>query len=1499
MVFNRRLVHRIVHVGAWIGTLAIALVSLALIVSQTPWFRDWIRRTIIREARQYLNGELSIGQVTGNLFFGVGLSEVAFDLSGERVVSIKALALDYSVFELMAGKVAIDRILLTEPRVHLVRDSGGWNIGRLVRAQAREADREGPHRPIALPSISIVDGAIAIDDRSALSTYRLPRRIDDLDVQSAFAYEPVRFTVGLNQLSFRAADPGLAVHQLTGTVAVRDDHLYLDGMIVKTDATSLNIDGVIESYLRTPVIKLGTDGTVSLPEVGQFVPVLSGYALHPVLDVKANGTIDRLLLDLSLRTEAGLIRGPLMTDLGSPDFAFAGPLHVERLNLAPILKNHAQRSDITGDIRIDLKWPSNPSSVPAFERLGGTFAFNGPRVVALGYEASQVRAAGAFRGPRITVSEATVRAYGAAATTRGLIVLPSRRAALSFDLEGTASKVDLRRLPASTRAPKLETVLSLSDYHVKGIGSSVSGEATLDQSTVEGATIGSGTVVEFDTGARPLSYAARGAVSGMDIRRIGRALEIEALDDERFDGRTSGDFDMKASGTTLEDLTLGASGTLTDSTTWGTHLPAMTFQADIANRGLTVHAKGAFDHLNPAVIAGRKTLDGNVNGTVDATLRIADLAAPVTRASVEVDGGVTLAPSLVGGVQIGRADLAGRYVGEVADIAKLHVDGPDVTLDASGRLALGGASSSNLKYQVNAADITELGRIAGQESLDGTLVLDGAITGNAASLETRGTLKGNGLAFVSNKVLDLDSTYAASMKDLKVDTARVEARSRASFVELGGVEIDQVEATTTYAQKKLEFETTVQERGRELAATGTAIFHPDHQEIHLPRLAVTTQGVEWRNVPGSEAAIQYGRKELTVEDFRLANGDEALEVSGSMALDGGEASGARKAMRVQVRNVDLARVESLLLQNRGFSGRLAADATITGSLSRPTVDGRLEVLEGGFQAYRYQSLVADVDYAANRITLDAKLVQAPGVEVTATGTVPTSVFESGAGKHMTGTPDDAIDLRVRSAALNLGVIQGFTTAVTQVGGTLEADVQLTGSGRDPHIVGYLDIRDGAFAVPQFGTSFSGLDTRIDLEPDIVRVRRFEVLDENGEQLAVAGQLAVHERQVGAVDFTIESENFEILDNELGDVGVGTNLKITGELVRPKLEGDIRVAAGRLEVDRILRLFYDPYRVEALPEVVSAERTAERAGSAEEATRQALAQAHRAAPAAETSPKEAPARSGGFGNVALDVRVRIPDNLVVRGRRLRPGGPTAATLGDLNITLGGDLNVRKDPGGPVTLAGTVNTVRGTYQFQNRQFELARNGTLRFTGDAEYNPVLDITATREIPDTGVEAKVRLTGTLRAPELALSSTPPLEESDVLALIIFNRPINELGTGERASLAATAGGIATGFLATPLGESIGRALDLDLFEISTSTEGDTLGAGVTIGDQVGDRTFLKLRQMFGEHPTTEFMLEYQLAHFLRLAGSAAPETSGAANRIGQQRVERAGIDLIFFFSY
>ena len=59
-----------------------------------------------------------------------------------------------------------------------------------------------------------------------------------------------------------------------------------------------------------------------------------------------------------------------------------------------------------------------------------------------------------------------------------------------------------------------------------------------------------------------------------------------------------------------------------------------------------------------------------------------------------------------------------------------------------------------------------------------------------------------------------------------------------------------------------------------------------------------------------------------------------------------------------------------------------------------------------------------------------------------------------------------------------------------------------------------------------------------------------------------------------------------------------------------------------------------------------------------------------------------------------------------------------------------------------------------------------------------------------------------------------------------------------------------------------------------------------------------MRLRQGFGAEQATEMILEYQISEFLRFQGSVA-ETSGVVQRNAFRRIERGGLDLIFFFSY
>ena len=222
-----------------------------------------------------------------------------------------------------------------------------------------------------------------------------------------------------------------------------------------------------------------------------------------------------------------------------------------------------------------------------------------------------------------------------------------------------------------------------------------------------------------------------------------------------------------------------------------------------------------------------------------------------------------------------------------------------------------------------------------------------------------------------------------------------------------------------------------------------------------------------------------------------------------------------------------------------------------------------------------------------------------------------------------------------------------------------------------------------------------------------------------------------------------------------------------------------------------------------------------------------------------------------------------------------------------------LRIRKQAGNdPIRVVGTVTTVRGTYDFQGRRFTILRDGTVRFEGGGEIDPDLDVTAQRSIQ--GVEANVGVKGTLKMPQIVLSSVPPLEQAEILSLIVFNQPISQIGAGQQAALTQRAEELAAGAVAGVLGNSLGQALNLTEFNISTSNTVGNL-ATVTAGQQVGQNLYVKVEQGFGVSNTTNFILEYELSKWLRLRTNLLQGSTAQQDLF--HGVQGSGIDLLFFF--
>src|SRR5215216_1015505 len=104
------MLRRLVHALIIVLTLVVGAAAAAIIVSQTAWFKNWLRSYIVREANQYLNGQVSIQRLAGNLFFGVALQDIGISVDGSPVVKVQDLGLNYNVFEMIAKGLSVDEI---------------------------------------------------------------------------------------------------------------------------------------------------------------------------------------------------------------------------------------------------------------------------------------------------------------------------------------------------------------------------------------------------------------------------------------------------------------------------------------------------------------------------------------------------------------------------------------------------------------------------------------------------------------------------------------------------------------------------------------------------------------------------------------------------------------------------------------------------------------------------------------------------------------------------------------------------------------------------------------------------------------------------------------------------------------------------------------------------------------------------------------------------------------------------------------------------------------------------------------------------------------------------------------------------------------------------------------------------------------------------------------------------------------------------------------------
>jgi autotransporter translocation and assembly factor TamB len=1125
-----------------------------------------------------------------------------------------------------------------------------------------------------------------------------------------------------------------------------------------------------------------------------------------------------------------------------------------RVNLAVLTGNPALETHINGrtDATVRLRSGREPT---------GSFAFSGRDTRALGYEAQSLDATGTFAGAAINF-DARASAYGARATVDGSWVPSPRGRGGRFNGRGTFASLDLRRLPAQFDIPRLDSLMS-GRFSATASPGAWRAYAAFSTARIEGATLAPGTEAYAASSGGRIDYGAVGGVSGLDLRRLGYALDVEPLTADRFSSRLSGRFFVAGEHQRGATPVIAGGMALEQSFISGTSLPQLSALTLLAERQLMVRAQGRFEHLNPVEFGLETTAteeleeeepDFMLAGDLHGWFAIHDLEQPMAADNMEGGILVGLRPSTVRGHVIESATLNAHVLDGAVWLTALDVvyaEG-DAVLHAEGTIGIDEPFGQGILLTSTINDRTLPSRLSGKPVFAAGTV-DATIAGSIASPSASGTLALHEAAYSEAfSALTFNGTFKADWPDRTIDRLQWDVRSRASFAQVGGVDVQQLTANAGGGTREMAVDLQFDQQARSLGIRGELTLEPESQQLLLQELAFTSGTIAWGLRAGQVARVTYGGDRIEVADLTLTRGAQSIGVSGGFDLEAAAAGApARPALELRFQNVEVADINQALLGTRQFAGQVNGIVSLAGSRETPRVDADVTISGGSVEGVAYDRLLARGQYAAGQATIDMVLDQSPGVSLRAAGTIPIA----------SEAPNPSIDVRVTGGPINLGLVQALTTEIDNVTGEAAVDLRLTGLLRDLRANGTLTLTKGAFDVTGTGVRYQGLEAALAFDGTRVDVKQLRIADVDGNLLTAAGGLDVlGATATRAVNVTVTAANLAVLDNAFGTASVDLNLAVSGTLGAPVIRGTATLQDGRLEVAEILeRTTSTPYSTTPLP-----------AAGAEE--------------------KREPTTPFTLADVQLDVS--LPDNLVLRGRGLRVSNGGLG-IGDMNIVTGGSFSVRKPPNAALDVRGTLEVVRGNYSFQGRRFEIERGSDVRFAGGPPTDPFLNVTATREVA--GIVAEVRLRGSARAPDLVLSSRPPLDEGDILSLIVFNQPVNSLDTNERVNLGQRAASIAAGAITTPLSDSIARALNLDLFEIQAPTSEENAGA-VTIGGQLGSRVFVGVRQTFGHAESSQLTLEYRVNEMLRFVTSIA---RGTLQAHATRRTERSGVDLIFVIRY
>ncbi len=292
----------LVSIGIFFIVIILALVGL-LFLSQTEYFRGFVKRTAEDIVSSTTGQTFTIGALEGNFFNNIKLSDVSFVVEGESFVAIKEITVDYALIHMLNSStlfsrvIPVDDLIITGLDVNLIKyPDGKWNFEKIGNSEEVEKDSTSqesgpPQWSIILSKFLLQNAQITNDDRTQnkVSKYEIPQV--DLSIKLIDIYREI--DLNLKNAEFNAVDQNLSISGLSTKAFYSQDKVTIKDLKVLFNEAEIKLDAQAENLQDRPKFSFDAAannfvveniGTINLETEGSGEYISSN-------NIKANATV--------------------------------------------------------------------------------------------------------------------------------------------------------------------------------------------------------------------------------------------------------------------------------------------------------------------------------------------------------------------------------------------------------------------------------------------------------------------------------------------------------------------------------------------------------------------------------------------------------------------------------------------------------------------------------------------------------------------------------------------------------------------------------------------------------------------------------------------------------------------------------------------------------------------------------------------------------------------------------------------------------------------------------------------------------------------------------------------------------------------------------------------------------------------------------------------------------------------------------------------------------